>query len=120
MPVTMSTRRSLRTGPEAREQKRNKPKIIRPHWTNQTHRSPAQNAASDESGSASPAPAQSHSPGPGCNNLATTRSTAEPEDSTFGAQKPRFALSGQGDSGSAELFQRRYADRFGGEEGHDC
>ena len=38
----MSTRLSLRTGPEAREQKRNKPKSTRAHWMNQTHRSRAQ------------------------------------------------------------------------------
>jgi len=35
----------LRCGHEAREQKRNKPWPTGPHWTNQTHRIRAQNAA---------------------------------------------------------------------------
>jgi len=42
--MTMSPLTPLRTGHEAREQKRNKPRSTGPHRTNQTHRFRAQNA----------------------------------------------------------------------------
>jgi len=42
--MTMSPLTPLRTGHEAREHKRNKPRPTGPHQTNQTHRFRAQNA----------------------------------------------------------------------------
>jgi len=43
--MTISPLTPLRTGHEAREQKRNKPRPNGPHQTNQTYRYRAQNAA---------------------------------------------------------------------------